>query len=301
MPVSKYCICVCLSLPYFGWFLSFYSELIQLIPKWSQHIMKAHSYTHTHTHTWWTVYHPISLCANLLAIQDIICGIQWLGCQIYNIQFLVCCVWICVLAGLIHENNRRQWLLPFMPHFPFQCLHWIIWHLEVLYPCWINSWNGLELKELYFHLNYSLHFVACFNVSEFWKLKGWMLKEAFSSHSDPEANWCPLSECKFMSTQKELEECNLLIAPRHLFNVQHSIIILPSCTAWKGLFPSTNSTEMVIFSVSRISLFKLRSATARRNTSSSFRADSSKMAPVYKEGSKKEKETITQYYCRGLL
>lgn len=57
-------------------------------------------------------------------------------------------------------------------------------------------------------------------------------------------------------------------------------IVLPSCTAWNGLFPSTNSTEMVIFSVSRISLFKLRSATARRNTSSSFRADSSKMAPV---------------------
>lgn len=77
---------------------------------------------------------------------------------------------------------------------------------------------------------------------------------------------------------------------------QHSVIILPSCTAWKGLFPSTNSTEMVIFSVSKISLFKLRSATARRNTSSSFLADSSKMAPINEGRKQKEKdETITQY------
>ncbi|TNN67590.1 hypothetical protein EYF80_022159 [Liparis tanakae] len=75
------------------------------------------------------------------------------------------------------------------------------------------------------------------------------------------------------------------------------VIDLPSCTAWKGLFPSTNSTEMVIFSVSKISLFKLRSATARRKTSSSFRADSSKMAPIRKGKKQKGKEEyITQYF-----
>lgn len=66
--------------------------------------------------------------------------------------------------------------------------------------------------------------------------------------------------------------------------------ILPSCTAWKGLLPSTNSTEMVIFSVSKISLFKLRSATARRNTSSSFRADSSKMAPIERKREREQEQ-----------
>lgn len=70
------------------------------------------------------------------------------------------------------------------------------------------------------------------------------------------------------------------------------VFILPSWTAWKGLFPSTNSTEMVIFSVSKISLFKLRSATARRNTSSSLRADSSKMAPGRQRQEQRE-EAVT--------
>ena len=55
--------------------------------------------------------------------------------------------------------------------------------------------------------------------------------------------------------------------------------ILPSWTAWKGLLPSTNVTENVIFSVCKISSFWLRSPTAVRNTSSSFLADSSKIAP----------------------
>lgn len=101
-----------------------------------------------------------------------------------------------------------------------------------------------------------------------------------------------------MSTQNKLEKFDFetntpagsCCFQAHMLNSKtYSVIILPSCTAWKGLFPSTNSTEMVIFSVSKISLFKLRSATARRNTSSSFRADSSKMAPIKKGGSKKEK------------
>lgn len=121
----------------------------------------------------------------------------------------------------------------------------------------------------------------------------------------PEANRCPLFEYTFyVNTQKNLNRCtcSALLLPGNKCSTPRkcSIIILPSCTAWKGLFPSTNSTEMVIFSVSKISLFKLRSATARRNTSSSFRADSSKMAPVDKEGSRKEKRKLL-FSIRGLF
>lgn len=70
--------------------------------------------------------------------------------------------------------------------------------------------------------------------------------------------------------------------------------VLPSWTAWKGLLPSTNVTEHVIFSVCKISSFWLRSATAIRKTSSSFLADSSKIAPV-EERKNKNKNHIAPF------
>lgn len=79
--------------------------------------------------------------------------------------------------------------------------------------------------------------------------------------------------------------------------------VLPSWTAWNGLLPSTNVTEHVIFSVCKISSFWLRSATAIRKTSSSFLADSSKIAPGKKRKKKEQKSHCTFYlqYPKALI
>jgi len=55
---------------------------------------------------------------------------------------------------------------------------------------------------------------------------------------------------------------------------------LPSCTAWKGLLGSISFTEWVIFSLCRMSSFRLRSEMASWKISSSLTAFSSNMAPV---------------------